>query len=75
MSVWVLIFVGAIYLGFLVAIIQSVRLGRIVRLNREGLTKAQHPIRFWFHIASTFIATSLFFGLMLSSALKGGIQW
>lgn len=65
-----LIFISALYLCFLYAIVYSIRQGVIVRINGAGTSREKNPLRFWFHISNTAIGTTLIFSLLLYCIFK-----
>ena len=72
---WILIFTCALHASFLVWVVQSIRLGRMVRINPTGLTRAEHPFRFWFHILMNVVVPTVVSGIFYYIACRDGVSW
>ena len=75
MSLWTLILVAACHAAFLTFVAQSIRNGRIVRLNCAGVCRKEQPVRFWYHMIMTAGGTSIIAGVFYHIALRDGVTW
>ena len=75
MPLWTLLLITILHAGILTFVAQSIRNGRIERLNCDGVSREEQPVRFWYHMIMTTVATTIVAGVFYRVAYRDGIIW
>ena len=75
MPLWVLAFTVVLHASSLYFVAQSIRQGRIVRLNGAGVCQKAQPVRFWYHMITMTVASTIFAVAFYFVAYRDGVSW
>ena len=75
MPLWALFLTVTLHASFLYFVAQSIRQGRIARLNGAGVCRKAQPVRFWYHIITTALGTTVFAVTFYFVAYRDGVSW